>query len=164
MQDYLISSKVFLLKCQPAWRHSVVENCIGQIPPTRHRLRHLLVRAVRRDNSALPVHAGQRISSDGAGLKLGGIRPAGIPVGDPVHTAERVGDAVPPQVLPQRQPRRFYHVYDRRRAESGRREQYPPGDEKRQGAGQLPQFIYVLAERHERRHSDHPAVRGGSQR
>ena len=37
-------------------------------------------------------------------------------------------------------------------------EQPPQCDEKRQRAGQLPQLVYVLAQRKERRDSDHPAV------
>ncbi|VTM77239.1 phage portal protein, pbsx family [Klebsiella pneumoniae] len=52
-----------------------------------------------------------------------------------------------PEVLHQRQPRGFHHVHDRRSTESGGREQYPPGNEKRQRAGQLPQPVYVFAQR-----------------
>lgn len=112
VQDYLVRQRLSGKAHQPARRHSVAGNWTGEIHPTRHRFRHLLVCAVRRDHAALPVYAGQRFSPDGAGFESGGLRPAGIPVGDPVHPAERVCDAVPPQVLSQRQPRRFYHVYD----------------------------------------------------
>ncbi|SUF92803.1 probable capsid portal protein [Salmonella enterica] len=46
----------------------------------------------------------------------------------------------------------------------GGREQYPPGNEKRQRAGQLPQSVYVFAQRQKGRHPDHPVIRGCGER
>ncbi len=66
------------------------------------------------------------------------LRAARLSLRHPVNPAQRVRNAVPPEVLHQRQPCRFHHVHDRRSTESGGREQYPPGNEKRQRAGQLP--------------------------
>lgn len=75
------------------------------------------------------------------------LRAARLSFGHPVNPAQRIRNPVPPEVLSQRQPRRIYHVHDRRGAEPGGREQHPPCDEKRQRTGQLPQPVYVLAQR-----------------
>lgn len=65
----------------------------------------------------------------------------------PSNPAQRVRNTVPPEVLHQRQPCGLHHVHDRRSTESGGREQYPPGNEKCQRSGQLPQPVYVFAQR-----------------
>lgn len=56
-------------------------------------------------------------------------------------------NAVPPQVLPERRTCRLYPVYDRRGAEYQRRRQNAPSHARHEGAGQLPQPVYVRAER-----------------
>ena len=77
--------------------------------------------------------------------------------------AERVGHAVPAQVLQQRQPRRIHPLHDRRRAERRGRGCAPHGAEDRERARQLPQPVRLRTEREERGPADHSSQRGCGQ-
>lgn len=75
--------------------------------------------------------------------------------------AERVGHAVPAPLLQQRQPRRLHPLHQRPGPAAGRHRRHPPGAERQQGPGQLPQPVPVQPVRQEGRRAADPDQRGG---
>ncbi|CAK0295330.1 Uncharacterised protein [Burkholderia pseudomallei] len=139
-------------------RHAAARARAREVRTAQGRFQRLRVR--ERLAGAARVRARQRVPARAAGHQSGGLWPARVSELAALGVAERIVDAVPAQVLRERQPRRLHPVHDRRRAEAGRRGQDARRAEEREGAGQLPQRVHVRAGREEGWHPAHSRVRG----